>query len=112
MTKFYVPHAKDDAEAESVLDAIAKFIEAPFPPPARRIRKITWVHNGKRHSVEVGQTVDSYFGGEEAIAILESGSCYCICTPNRGVICGGPILTNKLDHTAVVYFDGPSDQAA
>lgn len=102
--RFFIPHAEDEAQAERVLSSIAKFVSAPIPSLKRRIRKITWKHNGTRYSGEVGAPVATYFGGEEVIAILHNGNCYCVCTPNRGVLRGEPIYAGDGDETSVVYF--------
>jgi hypothetical protein len=103
--QFHIPAAEDEIQAERILANIAKHISAPVPPVDRRIRKVTWQHNGTRYSAEVGQPIDRYFGGDLVIAILHSGNCYCICTRDRGVVRGSPIYAGDGESTAIVYFD-------
>ena len=105
MVAFFIPRAEDEARAERVFGSIAKFISAPVPPRNQRIRKITWKHNGTRYAVEVGMYIAPYFGGEEVIAILHNGNCYCVCTQNRGVLRGEPIYAGDGDGTSVVCFE-------
>lgn len=88
-----------------MLASIAEFNSVPIPQQlGERIWKITWRHNGEHYTAKVGRPAPQYFGGEEVISILENGSCYYICKPNRGVVRGGPILTNKTAATAIVLF--------
>ena len=60
--KFFIPQASSDAEAESVLVGIAKFVGADVPPPDKRIFKLAFSHNGKDFAMEVGKPVPPYFG--------------------------------------------------
>jgi len=102
--KFFVPAAKDDAEAEVVLDAIEKFNYAP--KQVRRICAIAWTHNGKNYSCEVGSEAPGYYGtgAEPVVAILDCERLYKVCTTNRGVVRGEAIMVGK-EGTYVTYFD-------
>ena len=57
--KFSIPHASDSAEAERVLQAIARFVNAPVPE--QRIFRMTYVHNRHEFSVEVGKPMPAYY---------------------------------------------------
>ena len=97
MPAFFVPAAKDNAEAEQVYEAFRAFVNAPEGGP--RIYSLNWQHNGQHQFCEVGQPMPNYFqtGGEPVLAIFDCGNHYKICTPNRGGVRGEPILAGK-DH--------------
>ena len=59
----------------------------------RRIYGLTYRHNGKQYHVQVGDVHP--LNRELVIAIFRQerpSGCYLICTANRGVVRGGPIL--------------------
>ena len=58
----------------------------------RRIFSIAYVHNGKDSYAEVGKADPDI--GETILVILESNS-YLVCTQNRGVLRGMPLLVGK-----------------
>lgn len=95
--KFFIPHAKDDSEAESVYGGFAQFVYARLPDPSKRIWKLTWEHNKMKMSCEVGSPLPAYYqtGNEPVRAIFDCGDLYKICTPNRGGIRGEPVLAGK-----------------
>jgi hypothetical protein len=100
--KFFLPVAKDAAEAERVYEGIRKFHTEQMGASlsARRIYSLRGTHNGKRFTATVGQPFESL--GEVVIAILldETRQCYLICTPNRGVLRDMPYLSgnNEIDY--------------
>lgn len=102
--KFFVPAARDAAEAESVFEAIQKFNDAPRQ--ARRIAALAWLHNGKQYSCEVGAEAPTYYGtgAEPVVAILDCGQLFKICTSTRGVVRGEAILVGKSD-AHPTYFE-------
>lgn len=105
--KFFLPAAKDAAEAESAYEGIRKFnaeqMGATLSP--RRIYSVSGVHDGKPFSATVGQTFERL--GETVVAILldTSRECYFICTPNRGVLRDGPYLSGTNEIRSVEYFE-------
>ena len=105
--KFFLPHAKDEAEAESVYDGIKKFLlqELGADCSPRRVRLLEYVHEGKTYRAEVGQ--DHSLNKEPVIAILYEPMrrLYHVCTPNRGVIRGGSILVGESSVHHVEDFD-------
>lgn len=102
--KFFVPAAKDDKNAEKVYDSIKKFAKETtgWDVADRRIFSITYRHEGKEYHAEVGQA--DMRVGEVVVAILES-TTYLVCTPNRGVVRGGPILVGKDEVFAARDFE-------
>ena len=103
--KFFVPAAKDAAQAESVYDAILKFNSAPVQ--TQRICALAWHHNGQQMSCEVGGEAPSYYGtgSEPVVAILDCGSLHKVCTANRGVLRGEAILAGKGSDSFPTYFE-------
>lgn len=91
--KFFLPAANSDEQANRVYTAIVKHNGAEMM--SRKIFSIHWIHNGKPYYAEIGKPVDSYFGGEVVVAIVENEQLYFICTENRGMIRGQGILVGK-----------------
>lgn len=52
---FFVPEAKDDDEAETLLEGFAQTCSRSAPPLAERVYGIKWVHDGQEWIAEVGQ---------------------------------------------------------
>ena len=106
--KFFIPHAKDKKQAEKVLQGIIKFAKENFKGSAwrditnRRIFSLSYTHEGKKYHSEVGKLDDRV--NEEVIAILESYT-YFVCTPNRGVIRGTPVLVGKEEAKEIIDFE-------
>ena len=99
--KFFIPHAKDKQQEKKVYEGIKKFAKdnTSWDIKERRIFSIEYAEVGKIENLI----------GEEVIAILESGysniSVYLVCTPNRGVIRGMPILVGEESVYSIVDFD-------
>ena len=102
--KFFIPHAKDKKQAEEVLQGIIKFAEKTigWNVTNRRIFSLNYAHEGKKYYSEVGKLDDRV--NEEVIAILESYT-YFVCTPNRGVLRGGPVLVGKEEVNRIIDFE-------
>jgi hypothetical protein len=118
MTRSFVPEVEDP---EHVWQATRTFaIETTgWSVTERRMFALEYVHNGWRYRAEVGQresrTRDGVNGrhalestGEPVLAILEApeSRCYLVCTPNRGVLRGAPILVGFNEVTRATGFDG------
>ncbi|MDE0484166.1 MAG: hypothetical protein OXI67_16425 [Candidatus Poribacteria bacterium] len=101
--KFFIPKAKDDAQAEEVWESIKKFAEKnlEWDVSDRRIFSIAYHKHGEDYYVEVGKPDPR--NGELVIAILKSNT-YLVCTPNRGVLRGMPILVGGSELTEAVDF--------
>lgn len=101
--KFFIPKAKDDAQAEEVWESIKKFAEKTleWDVSDRRIFSIAYRKQGEDYYVEVGKPNPR--NGELVIAILKSNT-YLVCTPNRGVLRGIPILISGSELTEATDF--------
>ena len=104
--RFFVPAVKDEADAEMVWEATKKFAEEMlgWEISERRIFSIAYQHQGKDYHVEVGKPDPR--SNEPVIVILES-TTYLVCTPNRGVVRGIPILVgqDKVEKTTDFEID-------
>lgn len=92
--KFFLPGAKDDAEAEAVYDSIRKAAKSGigWDSTHSRIYSISYVVDGREYMSTVGEEDPRVH--ELVIAILES-TTYLVCTPTRGVLRGDPILVGS-----------------
>ena len=101
--KFFIPKTKDDAQAEEVWESVKKFAEENlgWDVSNRRIFSITYHKHGKDYYVEVGKPDPR--NGELVITILDSDT-YLVCTPNRGVLRGMPILVGVSELREVMDF--------
>ncbi len=97
MPEFFVPTADSPAQAEQVWTAARKFAadQTGWDIKETRIFRIEYVHNGQHLEAEVGKP--DPLEGEIVLVILESNS-YLVCTPNRGVLRGHPILAGRPSH--------------
>lgn len=101
--KFFIPKAKDADQAEEVWESVKKFAEKNlgWDISDRRIFSITYHKHGENYYVEIGKPDPR--NGELVIAILDSVT-YLVCTPNRGVLRGIPILVDGSELTEVTDF--------
>ena len=101
--KFFIPHAKDKKQAGKVFQDIKKFLKkSGWDVTDRRIFSLTYLHGRKKYHSEVGKPDDRV--NEEVIAILES-FIYLVCTHNRGVIRGEPVLVGKEEVKKIIDFE-------
>jgi hypothetical protein len=93
--------------AESAYAAIRKFVEgqASGPLDARRIFRINYRHEGRPCYAQVGEP--ERHEGATVIAILKQRDypLYFVCTPDRGVARGGPILVGEDEIYSSIDFD-------
>lgn len=99
--RFFIPHAKDE-KTENIWRGVKKFAEqtTAWPVGERKVYRLEFVHEGTKQVACVGKQLY----GEEVIVILESVT-YLVCTPNRGVLRGLPILVGKNEVIAIEFFD-------
>ena len=102
--KFFVPFTKDEEMAEHVIDAVTKFIN--FPPDAPRIYSIKYTHNKVTKSAIVGEHPEYPNYQYETIIAILSGPYVAVCTQNRGVARGVPIMVGGQEITQIEYFEG------
>tara|TARA_Y100001978_G_C23295311_1_gene246718 strand:- start:28 stop:441 length:414 start_codon:yes stop_codon:yes gene_type:complete len=102
--EFFIPYASSAKQTEEVWQGIKTFAEETTGWPVQddqRIFSIAFTHNGNDYLAQVGEPEP--ITGEPVIAILSS-NCYLICTPNRGVLRGMPILVGYKDTFGIVPF--------
>jgi hypothetical protein len=100
---FFLPPVEDDPElAESTYAAIKKFAEEQtgWRVTDRRIFRVEYTHDSQEHVAEVGSADNRI--GEVCVAILETPECFLVCTRNRGVERGEPMLVG-IPHTIVDF---------
>lgn len=99
-TKFFLPHAEDAKQAESVYANLKSAHHATD----RRILSLAYEHEGRQYYAEVGKPEPRE--GELVIAIFECDEPmpYLICTHHRGVAGGVPYLVGKREALSVVEF--------
>jgi hypothetical protein len=91
--KFFIPLAESDDQSARVYRSIKKCVASQVGDiKDRKIYRIRFLHDGKTHLATVGEVLP--YNGEIVIAILE-GSVFYICTYNRGVAKGAPILVRR-----------------
>lgn len=102
--KFFLPAADSPEQEERVLNAIADFTGFSIPSP--RIYSLTFVHEGNIFTATVGERAPHNEAGP-VIAILEQpkSRLFAVCTQDRGVIRGGPILVGQAAVRELVRFE-------
>lgn len=102
--RFFIPRAKDEIMAEEVYLAIKKHVEneMEWEVSEERIFRIKYTHNGIRALAQVGQPEPDI--NEPIFAILRSNA-YLVCTPNRGVFKGLPLLIGNEEVQSVEHFE-------
>lgn len=107
---FFVPEADDEAEAEEVWHATKNWVEKKRDQVTeRRIYSIEYADpdTQRTHAVAVGDDVPGV--GEPAQVILESATgtvdVYYLCSPNRGVLGGSPVMVEKQHVQRVEEFE-------
>ena len=101
--KFFMPAVDNEEKAEELYLATKKFAtQTCWPVTDRRIQSIRFKDKGRPVLAMVGEVEP--ITGETVVAILESNA-YLVCTPNRGVLRGQPILVGKAEVVSVIDFD-------
>jgi hypothetical protein len=102
--KFFLPMARDTAQADVLLESIARHISLPLPE--RRIFRLVFRHNGIEYEVEVGKAAPAYFGeGASPVEAILGDIQYAICLENRGVKKGLPIYAGDKSVRLIEFFD-------
>ncbi|MDQ6833454.1 MAG: hypothetical protein M3008_08650 [Chloroflexota bacterium] len=103
--KFFLPGAEDDTvDAEKNYEAIKRFVEetTTWGTSKRRVFSVAYHHEGTNYVAQVGKR--EVRTGETVIAIFDSMT-YLVCTPNRGVLRGDPIMIGENEVDSFVDFD-------
>ena len=105
MPEFFVPHAESAEQAEKVWKATKKFLEQDggYRVTERRLYAVNYSHNGRKYRDVVGGL--SQLAGEEVLVILEDSNVFLICTKNRGVLRGGPVMAGRHWDAQETEFD-------
>lgn len=102
--KFFVPATKNDAEAEKVYGILRKSMQKHrYETTDQRIYSITFDDNGFSLNETVGKPSET--SGETIVAIFQAGDLYLICTNNRGVLRGMPMIAGEWAVTNVELFE-------
>ena len=108
--KFFIPFAENSTQAEEVYEAMMKFAaeQTAFTISSHRIFSISYHHEGKDYYTEVGKIHER--DGETVIAIFKStppvgADVYLVCSPNRSVLRGEPMLIGEREIKRVTYFE-------
>jgi len=69
----------------------------PENKPPKRIKKLSWKHNGMKMACEVGGPLPGYFetGNEPVLEIVDCGDHYAIYTESRGGSYGPAVRAGK-----------------
>jgi len=104
---FFVPPEMDFKKAESLYQSIKSFLgdQGHTSLSEERIYELKSYHNGKDYKYRIGENDREIH--EVIVAILyEPGrELYLVCTPNRGVLRGMPILVGKDERRGLTLFD-------
>ena len=102
--KFFIPGKTDEKEALALYKAIKAFAmdQMNREISEKRIFRLSYVHGGIPGIAEVGKPDPDT--GEIIFAILESDP-YLVCTPNRGVARGMPLLVGVSEVRSIIEFD-------
>ena len=105
--KFFMPAAKNAAQGEDAYQAVARFMRENMGElSAQRYYSIYYSHNGKSMKAVVGEP--DPLTGELVCAIFRTARAngpFLICTPNRGIVRGDPILADGGPNTRAVHFE-------
>ena len=112
--KYFLPPQKDEKLENKAYDAIKKFAKETtgwditdrttgWDITDRKIYHIKYRHEGKDYEAKIGERETRQ--GETVIAILESTVTFLVCTPNRGVKRGMPILVGKEEIISITDFE-------
>jgi hypothetical protein len=93
--KFFIPAAKDAANAEEIYDSIRRFNSEQMGAELslQRIYRLTGRHDGNPFTATVGETFERLSEPVVAILLDTTRDVYFICTANRGVLRGTPYLS-------------------
>lgn len=103
--KFFVPEVASADQAMKIYQGIRTFVRdsSGAEISERRIQALRWRHDGQMCSAKVGGT----FEDQTVLAILYEPhrDLYYVCTPNRGVVRGLPMLAGGPSVIEVLDFD-------
>jgi hypothetical protein len=101
-TKFFVPHARDEAMAEDVWQKLRD----RHGSTDQRIYSLMWRHKGVTYEGEVGKRIRAF--GENAgdvVAIIRGHSCFMVFTVFRGILRDVPVMVGDNEYMGHMEFD-------
>ncbi|MHC4084969.1 MAG: hypothetical protein ACYSWZ_09925 [Planctomycetota bacterium] len=103
--KFFIPDIEDKEDENKLYDTIKEFAKKTTGRDIkdRKIYYIKWRHGREDCEARVGET--QMRTGEMVMAILETNVIFLVCTPNRGVKRGMPILVGKEEIVSIIDFN-------
>jgi hypothetical protein len=103
--KFFIPDIHEEAQEKNIYKAIRLFVIETMGSKFsdRKIFRLRYNHNGKQECEEVGKLSPSTGEMVKAILYAPSRKLYNVCTNNRGVIRGIPILVGE--NEVIEYID-------
>jgi len=108
--KFFIPEIDDSQDAEKLYEATRRFAErqTSFRATPRRIFSLSYHHEGKDYYSEVGKIHARI--GEAVLVILETKTLadqivYLVCSANRSVLRGEPMLVGEGEVYQVADFE-------
>lgn len=106
---FFLPAAADPEVAEEFLCAVKSFTEdaTGWTVLPGRACSIEYWEEGDLKRVTVG----NLYEGETVECILNSDRLMLVCTANRGIGWGAPIIVDKVAVATVRWFNGYSPEA-
>ena len=107
--KFFIPYAENDSQTKNVYETIVNSTKKIFECEIDvniKIQEIEYKHDGNIYLAEVGKLEkrNNMPNGELVFVILKSVA-YLVCTTNRGIMSGDPILIGMNDVIKIKYFD-------
>ena len=102
--KFFVPPTKDDAQAKRIYESARSHCETQtgWRVLPKKIHALRYRHNGREYLTQVGYEDPS---DGLVVCIFESEEAYLVCTPQRGVLGGHPILIGLSEVSDVELFE-------
>jgi hypothetical protein len=102
--EFTVPAASSLDQALDVFNNTKRFMnDKGFYPVNKAVQHIEYTHDNKREVAEVNEFAT--ITKERVIIIFECKNLFLICTRDRGVLRGDPILVGRDEIDKVIYFD-------
>lgn len=103
--KFFIPDLKDSNKEQELYEIIKKFAKETtgWDIKDRKIYYMKWRHGREDCEARVGETQMQQ--GELVMAILESTVTFLVCTPNRGVFRGMPLLVGREEVECIEDFE-------
>ena len=107
---FFIPFDKVDDDEDHIAEKAENLWEdtwkwahetTGWEVSDRRIYSIKYRHEGKLYYAEVGLPDPRV---EEKVLVILQSNTFLVCTYNRGVIRGGPVLVGKNEAIEVTYF--------